>query len=120
MGAHGSWRGFGMHSPIIPARGVSMLPSVGCTDGSRAKGRPMKRFLIKYTYRLENGDVEAWHRHVAEFIAALDGDPDLKGRISYHCMRVKDGKDYYHIAEAADDAAPKLLQQHEFFQRYTE
>jgi quinol monooxygenase YgiN len=80
----------------------------------------MKRFLITYTYRLENGSVEDWHRHVAEFISAVDNDPELKGRINYSCMKARDGAAYYHLAEAADDEAIKALQQREFFKRYTE
>ncbi len=78
----------------------------------------MKQFLI--TYRLTNGTPDSWHRDVAEFIAALDNDADLKGRISYRVMKTKDGSDYYHIASPADDAAVKTLQQRDFFKAYTE
>ena len=78
----------------------------------------MKQFLIKY--RLTNGTPDAWHQDVAKFIAALDGDPDLKGRISYRVMKTKDGADYYHIATPADDNAVKTLQQRDFFKAYTE
>ena len=80
----------------------------------------MKRFLIRYTFRLDRDAVEAWHQHVAEFISALDSDPGLKGRITYRCMKVKEGSEYFHLAEAADDEAIKALQQREFFKRYTE
>jgi hypothetical protein len=80
----------------------------------------MKRFLITYTYGLENGSQAEWHRHVAEFIAALDSDPELHGRIGYRCLKARDGASYYHLAEAADDEAIKTLQQREFFKRYTE
>ena len=69
----------------------------------------MKQFLIKY--RLQNATPEAWHKDVAEFIAALDSDPALQGKISYCCMKSRDGSDYYHLATAADDAAVKALQQ---------
>jgi hypothetical protein len=78
----------------------------------------MKQFLIRY--RLTNGTPDSWHRDVTKFIAALDGDPDLKGRISYRVMKTKDGSDYYHIASPADDDAVKTLQQREFFKAYTE
>jgi hypothetical protein len=78
----------------------------------------MKQFLIKY--HLTNGTPDAWHQDVEEFIAALDGDPDLKGRISYRVMKIKDGSDYYHIASPADDDAVKTLQQRDFFKAYTE
>jgi len=78
----------------------------------------MKQFLIKY--RLQNATPEAWYKDVAEFIAALDSDPALQGRISYCCMKNRDGSDYYHLATAADDAAVKALQQSGFFSRYTE
>lgn len=87
----------------------------------------MKRFLITYTHRPETGWTEEdWHRQVRAFIAALDDDPALRGRIVYRCMKAKDAKDektgaaYYHLAEAADDGAIQELQQRAFFQRYTE
>ena len=54
----------------------------------------MKYFLIKY--RLQNVAPEAWHKEVAEFIAALDGDPALKGKISYRCMKSRAGADWYY------------------------
>jgi hypothetical protein len=80
----------------------------------------MKRFLIKYTSQLEAAATEDWHRHVSAFIAELEADPGLKGRITYRCLKVRDGAEYYHLAEAADDEAIKALQQREFFKRYTE
>jgi hypothetical protein len=80
----------------------------------------MKRFLIAYTFRLDSASVGEWHRRVAEFISALESDPELKGRITYRCMKTKDGADYYHLAEAVDDEAIKALGQREFFKRYTE
>jgi hypothetical protein len=78
----------------------------------------MKYFLIKY--RLANGSQDAWHHDIAEFIAALDGDPALQGKISYRCMKSRDGIDYYHLAAAADEQAIKALQERAFFSRYTE
>jgi hypothetical protein len=78
----------------------------------------MKQFMIKY--RLQNLSPEAWHRDVADFIAALDSDPALRGKISYRCMKNRDGSDYYHLATAVDDQAVKALQQSAFFSRYTE
>jgi hypothetical protein len=80
----------------------------------------MKRFLIKYTFGLEAGATEDWHRSVAAFIAALDADPALRGRVRYRCMKARGGADYYHVAEATDDDAVQALQQREFFKRYTE
>ncbi|MGA8603307.1 MAG: hypothetical protein WB663_18180, partial [Beijerinckiaceae bacterium] len=88
------------------------------TAAEATRSRQMKQFLIKY--RLTNGTPDAWHQDVAKFIAALDGDPDLKGRISYRVMKTKDGADYYHIATPADDNAVKTLQQRDFFKAYTE
>jgi hypothetical protein len=80
----------------------------------------MKRFLIKYTFHPETGAVEDWHGHVAAFISALDNDPTLKGRIMYRCMKVREGRDYYHLAEPRDDEAIKQLQERDYFKRYTE
>jgi hypothetical protein len=78
----------------------------------------MKHFLIKY--RFQNGSEEAWHHDIAEFISALDGDPALQGKISYRCMKSRDGSDYYHFASVADDEAVKALQARAFFMSYTE
>jgi hypothetical protein len=79
----------------------------------------MKRFLITYTFHPDSGPVEAWHRHVAEFIAAIDADPELKGRLQYTCTKAKSGAVYYHLVEADDDV-PDLLQKRDWFKRYTE
>ena len=76
----------------------------------------MKRSMIKYQFA--NGTAEAWHREVARFIAALDGDPELKGRISYRVMKNRDDSSYFHLAGAADDAAVKTLQSRDFFKAY--
>ena len=56
----------------------------------------MKQFLIKY--RHTTGTTEDWHREIASFIAALDGDPALKGKIGYRCMKGRDGADYLVVA----------------------
>jgi hypothetical protein len=78
----------------------------------------MKHFLIKY--RFTNGTETEWHQAIAGFISALDGDSDLKGKISYRCMKIRDDPAYYHLAAAADDQAIKVLQQRPYFKRYTE
>src|SRR5262249_51922630 len=80
--------------------------------------RNMKHFLIKYKRR--DRAKENRHQEIASFIATLDADPALKGKISYRCMNVRDGADYYRLAGAADEQAIKDLQQLEFFKRYTE
>jgi hypothetical protein len=91
-------------------------PSNGPAGAHR--GLFMKSFLIKY--RLQNAAPEAWHKDVADFIAALDSDPALQGKISYRCMKIGDSADYVHIATAADDQAVKTLQQSAFFSSYAE
>jgi hypothetical protein len=78
----------------------------------------MKYSLIKY--RFQNGSEAAWHRDIAAFIAALDGDPALRGKIAYRCMKSRNGADYYHLAAAADDEAIKTLQERPFFAHYRE
>jgi hypothetical protein len=78
----------------------------------------MKHFIIKYQFA--NGSTADWHREIARFIAAIDGDPELKGRISYRCMKNRDDSSYFHLAAATDDAAVKALQSRTFFKAYTE
>jgi len=78
----------------------------------------MKHFMIRY--RFLNGTQTEWHQAIAQFISALNDDPDLKGKISYRCMKIRDDEAYYHLATAADDHAIKVLQQREYFKRYTE
>ena len=77
----------------------------------------MKHFMIRY--RRKDATKDQWHQDIAQFIAALDEDPAVKGKISYRCMKLRDSDDYFHIAGAADDAATKALQQTDFFPRYT-
>jgi hypothetical protein len=67
----------------------------------------MKQFLIRY--RRGAMAAETWHQEIAHFIAALDGNPDLRGRISYRAMRVSDNDEYLHLATAADDQAIGIL-----------
>ena len=78
----------------------------------------MKHFMIKYQFA--NGTTEEWHREIARFIAALDNDPELKGRIIYRCLKNRDDSSYFHLASAADDSAVKALQARDFFKHYTE
>jgi hypothetical protein len=66
----------------------------------------MKYFPIRY--RLANGTETEWHQDIARFISALDDDPDLKGKISYRCMKMRDDSAYYHLAAAADDQGASL------------
>jgi quinol monooxygenase YgiN len=78
----------------------------------------MKHFMIKYQFK--NGTTQDWHREIARFIAALDADPELKGKISYRCMKNRDDQSYFHLAAATDEAAVKALQGRDFFKHYTE
>lgn len=77
----------------------------------------MKHFLI--TYRLKDGLEDRRHRDIRTFIAAIDGDAELRGKVSYLSMKRGGGSDYLHVAAAYDEAAVKLLQSRDFFQRYT-
>jgi len=76
----------------------------------------MKYFLIKYSFK--TGSQEEWHQEIRQFISALDSDPLLKGKISYRCM--KSNENYFHLAGAVDEHAVKILQQQDFFSRYTQ
>ena len=78
----------------------------------------MKHFMIKYQFT--NGTTEEWHREIGRFIAALDNDPELRGKIIYRCMKNRDDSSYFHLASAADDVAVKTLQSRDFFRHYTE
>jgi hypothetical protein len=78
----------------------------------------MKHFMIKYQF--VNGTTEQWHREIERFIAALNSDPELKGKISYRVMKNRDDTSYYHLAAAADEQSIKTLQAREFFKHYTE
>jgi hypothetical protein len=78
----------------------------------------MKHFMIKYQFA--NGSTEDWHREIERFIAAINGDHELKGRIGYRVMKNRDDTSYYHLAAAADEQAVKTLQARDFFKHYTE
>jgi hypothetical protein len=78
----------------------------------------MKHFLIKYQFK--NGSQEAWRDRIASFIADLENDPELKGKISYRVAKHRDGADYYHLAGVVDEQASRALGGKDFFKRYTE
>jgi hypothetical protein len=78
----------------------------------------MKHFMIKYQFA--NGTTEEWHAEIGRFIAALNDDPELKGKIIYRCLKNRDDSSYYHLAPAADEQAIKTLQARDFFKHYTE
>jgi hypothetical protein len=78
----------------------------------------MKQFLIKY--RRTEGSTEDWHREIAKFIAAIDADPALRGKVGYRCMKAREGADYFHIATVHDDSGRVALQDRPFFKHYTE
>jgi len=81
---------------------------------------PTKRFLIRYKFSLDSGSVDEWHDHVAAFISEIERDPDLNGRLAYRRFKIRDGEEYLHLAEPADDEAIAVLQGREYFKRYTE
>jgi hypothetical protein len=100
------------HSAAAPAA------SRACLKDAVYQPEPnMKYFIIKYQFK--DGTREAWHQQVARFISAVDGDPDLKGKLSYSVMKEREGDGYYHLVRA-DDQAAKALQTKDFFPRYTE
>jgi quinol monooxygenase YgiN len=79
----------------------------------------MKHFLIRY--RFEQGSRDDWHQEIARFIAALDADAELAGKISYRAMKIRDDDtSYVHLASAVDDAAVKALGERAFFKHYTD
>jgi hypothetical protein len=79
----------------------------------------MKHFLIKY--RFQDGSPEAWRAQIERFIANIEADGTLNGRIVYRCMKADNGtNEYYHLAASSDDEASKALQSRDFFKAYTE
>ena len=61
----------------------------------------MQHFMIQFQFA--NGTTAEWHREIERFIAAIDGDPELRGKISYRCMKNRDDASYFHLAAAADE-----------------
>jgi hypothetical protein len=82
------------------------------------KERAVKHFLIKY--RFQDGSPDKWRDEIKRFIAAVEADGTLNGRISYRCMKADNGSnEYYHLAASSDDEASKALQSRDFFRAYT-
>jgi hypothetical protein len=99
---------------ITAGQAVTAAAGTGDHEGTPS----MKHFMIKYQFA--NGTTEAWHQEVAHFIAAINGDPELKGKIRYRVMKNRDDASYFHLAAAADEQAVKTLQSRDFFKHYTE
>jgi hypothetical protein len=105
--------------PLVPAPDCSRRAVTAAAGTGDHKEIPsMKHFMIKYQFA--HGTPEEWHREVGRFIAALDSDPELKGRIAYRVMKNRDDAGYFHLAAAADEGAVKTLQSRDFFKHYTE
>lgn len=77
----------------------------------------MKHFLIKY--QLKAGTEDQRRQDMVAFIAAMEKDPAIKGKISYRCMKVPGKADYMHIV-AAQDEAVQALQSQPYFKNYTD
>jgi hypothetical protein len=75
-------------------------------------------FLIKY--RFNDGEEGEWRDQIARFIAAIDAAPELKGKLSYLCLKNRGGNDYYHLASAADEGTIETLEKSAWFSSYTE
>jgi hypothetical protein len=78
----------------------------------------MKHFMI--TYQFKSGTRDAWHKEIGRFIAAINDDPELKGRLSYRCMKHRDDDNYVHLASVVDDQTQSTLQSRDVFKAYTE
>jgi hypothetical protein len=78
----------------------------------------MIRSMIRYEFA--NGPEEEWRREIARFIAELDNDPIIAGRIAYRVTKARNGNTYTHLAAATDDDAVKALQASAFFKKYQE
>ena len=78
----------------------------------------MKHFMIKYQFR--NGPKDDWHEEIGRFIAAINDDPELRGKLSYRCMKHRDDENYFHLASVVDDQTQKTLQSRDFFKHYAE
>jgi hypothetical protein len=78
----------------------------------------MKYFLIRYSFK--DGATDEWHREIERFIGELDNDPELKGKLTYRCMKDAKTNSYFHLASAVDDLTVKLMQSRDFFKHYSE
>jgi hypothetical protein len=78
----------------------------------------MKRFLITYTF--SEGSELDWQATIARFIAAIDSNPLLAGKLSYSCMKSTKDASYYHLATVTSEDVVKTLGEQDFFKAYTE
>jgi hypothetical protein len=95
-----------------------MAPKAQMMAHMTNRERHMKHFMIKYEFK--NGTTEAWHQEIGRFIKAIDSDPELKGRLSYRCLKNRDDGHYFHLASVTDDTVQKALQSRDFFKHYQE
>jgi hypothetical protein len=78
----------------------------------------MKHSIIRYEFA--NGSEAEWRAEIARFIAELDNDPIIAGRIAYRVTKAGNGPAYTHLTAATDDDAVKALQASAFFKHYQE
>src|SRR5437762_12645265 len=86
------------HSSAFPRRSERARNAALSSTRKHFKEPTMKHFMIKY--RFANGRVAEWDRDIGRFIAALNEDPVLMGKMIYRCLKKRDDDNYYHLATA--------------------
>ena len=76
----------------------------------------MHGITILYDYK---GDEAAWERTTSRFIAAIDKDKELAGRLHYRVNRAKEGSRRVHWGWWESPDIVPILQSRDYFKEFT-
>ncbi len=71
--------------------------------------------LIQYDY---DGDEGPWLAAVEDFVTAIDGDEELRGKFSYRVNIAADGVRRVHVGQWDSDETLSHLQSQDFFKQF--
>ena len=76
----------------------------------------MHGITIFYDY---DGEEAAWEQATSNFIAAIDQDPELAGRLHYRVNRAREGGRRVHWGWWDDPEIVPILQSRDYFKEFT-
>ena len=77
----------------------------------------MRTITIWYKY---HGPEENWRKVVGDFIAAIDGDPEIAGKLTYQVTIADDGETRIHWGRWDSQETLRVMQSRDYFKAFAQ